>query len=144
MNVHTAARRLHTSVLAPAEKRALIWLAVRMPGWVNSDHLTGLALAAMLGAGLSYWLASVTPIGLVLVSFLPSTGSETILSTLARAGLSSDLVMGSRRSRRNDPVAFLLGGLAFPVTWAAVAIGVLVAPDAAVKCFATHALGTFG
>ncbi len=59
--------RVLTSVLAPLEKRALLWLAVRMPSWVHSDHLTGLALAAMLGAGLSFWLSSVTPIGLVLV-----------------------------------------------------------------------------
>ena len=35
-----------------------------MPAWVNSDHLTLLALVAMLGAGLSYWLASRTPAGL--------------------------------------------------------------------------------
>ena len=27
-------------------------LAVRMPAWVHSDHLTGLALAAMLGVSL--------------------------------------------------------------------------------------------
>ena len=30
-----------------------------MPPRINSDHLTGLALVAMLGAGASYWLASV-------------------------------------------------------------------------------------
>ena len=56
-----------TSILAPIEKRTLIWLAHRLPAWVNSDHLTALALAAMLFAGLSYWLASVTPAGLFLV-----------------------------------------------------------------------------
>jgi archaetidylinositol phosphate synthase len=63
---HEATRSL-TSVLAPLEKRTLIWLAHRMPSWVNSDHLTGLALTAMLFAGFSYWLASVTPAGLLLV-----------------------------------------------------------------------------
>jgi phosphatidylglycerophosphate synthase len=61
------ATRVLSSVLSPLEKRTLIWLATRMPAWVNSDHLTLLALAAMVGAGLSYWLASVTPVGLLLV-----------------------------------------------------------------------------
>ncbi len=61
------ATRVLTSVLSPLEKRTLIWLATRIPARVNSDHLTLLALAAMVGAGLSYWLASITPIGLLLV-----------------------------------------------------------------------------
>jgi len=61
------ASRSLTSLLAPVEKRALLWLATRLPPWVNSDHLTVLALAAMLLAGLSYWLARLSPAGLLLV-----------------------------------------------------------------------------
>jgi archaetidylinositol phosphate synthase len=61
------AGRSLTSILAPLEKRVLIWLAERLPWWVNSDHLTALALAAMLFAGLSYWLARVSAAGLLLV-----------------------------------------------------------------------------
>jgi phosphatidylglycerophosphate synthase len=53
------ATRVLTSILSPLEKRCLIWLAQRMPRRINSDHLTGLALLAMLGAGLSYWFASL-------------------------------------------------------------------------------------
>ena len=53
-----SATRSLTSILAPLEARTLIWLAIRMPRQVNSDHLTGLALVAMLLAGLSYWLVS--------------------------------------------------------------------------------------
>ena len=34
------ATRVHGSFLAAAEKRALVWMAERMPVWVNSDHLT--------------------------------------------------------------------------------------------------------
>jgi len=60
------ASRSLTSVLAPIEKRALLWLAARLPRWVNSDHLTALALAAMLSAGLSYRLASMSGAGLLL------------------------------------------------------------------------------
>ena len=60
------ASRSLTSVLAPVEKRALEWIAMRLPQWVNSDHLTGLALGAMLLSGLSYLLARVTSAGLLL------------------------------------------------------------------------------
>lgn len=50
--------RENRSLLAGAERRALLWMARRMPGWVNSDHLTLLGLSAMLSAGLAYWAAS--------------------------------------------------------------------------------------
>ena len=40
-----------TSVLAPLEKRCLVWMAERLPRRVNSDHLTVLALAAMGATG---------------------------------------------------------------------------------------------
>jgi len=49
--------RVHGSVLAPAEKRALVWLAERMPGWVNSDHLTLLGFGAQIATGVCYALA---------------------------------------------------------------------------------------
>jgi phosphatidylglycerophosphate synthase len=55
-------------MLSSLERRTLIWLATRIPRAINSDHLTGLALVAMIGAGASYWLASVTPLGLVLAT----------------------------------------------------------------------------
>ena len=47
--------REHGIALAHVEKRTLIWLAERLPRWVNSDHLTILALAAMAVAGLAFW-----------------------------------------------------------------------------------------
>jgi phosphatidylglycerophosphate synthase len=59
--------RVLTSVLAPLEKRVLLWLARRMPAAINSDHLTALALAAMIGAGAAFRLGATTPAGLVLV-----------------------------------------------------------------------------
>jgi len=52
------ASRSLTSVLCSLEKRTLLWLAARLPRRVSSDHLTVLALVAMLMAGLSYWLAT--------------------------------------------------------------------------------------
>jgi len=52
------ATREHTSLLAAAEKRALIRIAEKLPKWVNSDHLTGLGFVSLLFAGLLYWLAN--------------------------------------------------------------------------------------
>ena len=49
--------REHRSLLAAAEKRLLIQIARRLPTWINSDHLTGLALAAMAMAGAGYALS---------------------------------------------------------------------------------------
>jgi hypothetical protein len=34
------AERVHESTMSSIEKKTLIWLAQRMPAWVNPDHLT--------------------------------------------------------------------------------------------------------
>src|SRR5688572_27296340 len=65
--------REHRSVLAAVEKRALVWIAQRLPSAVTPDHLTILGAAAMLGAGaafaatpLSRWTLALVPIFLAL------------------------------------------------------------------------------
>ena len=50
--------RVHGSLLAAAEKRALVWMAERMPRWVNSDQLTLLGFAAQIATGVCYALAA--------------------------------------------------------------------------------------
>jgi phosphatidylglycerophosphate synthase len=52
-----AARRMHVALTASAEKKALQWMAERMPAWVTSDQLTVLGFAAQVGAGVAYGLA---------------------------------------------------------------------------------------
>jgi archaetidylinositol phosphate synthase len=53
--------RDHRSLTAAAEKRLLIWLAHRMPAWLNSDHLTALGLLGNALAGIGYALAGRDP-----------------------------------------------------------------------------------
>ncbi len=80
------AERRQESFLAPVEKRALVWMAQRMPAAINSDHLTILGFAAMFVAGCAYWLASVSRWGLVLASIclVLNWFGDSLDGTLAR------------------------------------------------------------
>jgi len=80
------ASRAQASFLAPIEKRCLIWLARRTPGWIDSDHLTALGLIALLGAGLSYWYARTNRLGLPLaiVCLALNWLGDSLDGTLAR------------------------------------------------------------
>ena len=79
--------RQHNSMLAAAEKRALIWIASRLPRWINSDHLSALGLAAMAGAGASFCAAQVDPIAgaiLVVLCLLLNWFGDSLDGTVAR------------------------------------------------------------
>ncbi|HEY1742103.1 MAG TPA: CDP-alcohol phosphatidyltransferase family protein [Granulicella sp.] len=77
MNTHTAitknevafipARRVNQALTASLEKRALQWMAYRMPGWLSSDQLTVLGLCAQIGAGIGYALSRYNRYALLLV-----------------------------------------------------------------------------
>jgi len=142
--------RVLTSVLAPLEKRVLLWMAVRMPSWVHSDHLTGLALAAMLGAGLSFWLASVTPIGLVLVAVCLAVNwfGDSLDGTLARVRHHERPRYGFYVDHVVDlfGTLFLLAGLAISGYMApllAVALLAVYFMLSAEIYLATHTIGRF-
>jgi archaetidylinositol phosphate synthase len=78
--------REHGSILAAIEKRALVWTAERLPRRVNSDHLTLLGYAAMLLAGVAYWLANRNRLALFVVVFalLVNWFGDSLDGTLAR------------------------------------------------------------
>jgi len=80
------ASRAQQSFLAPIEKRVLIWMARRTPGWISPDHLTVLGLVSMLGAGLSYWCARGNKAGLIAaIAFLALNWlGDSLDGTLAR------------------------------------------------------------
>ena len=144
------ATRQLTSVLAPLEKRTLVWLAMRMPRAVNSDHLTILALVAMLGAGLSYWLASVTPVGLVLVCVWLAVNwfGDSLDGTLARVRNCQRPRYGFYVDHVVDEfgVAFVLGGLAlsgYMTPWVAAVLLIAYFMLSIEVFLATHVLGVF-
>ena len=62
-----SARRVNQSLTARMEKRALQWMAERVPKWLTSDQLTILGLAAQIGAGVCYALSRFNRYALLLV-----------------------------------------------------------------------------
>ena len=80
------AGRAQVSLLAPLEKKVLVWMAHRMPPFINSDHLTLLGFLSLLGAGLSYWYARYNKAGLLMVcGFLALNWfGDSLDGTLAR------------------------------------------------------------
>jgi phosphatidylglycerophosphate synthase len=152
--MHTNTRvghvRVHGSLLAAAEKRALVWLAERLPRWVNSDHLTLLGLGAMLAAGLAYWAASVYPLALwgVVLALAVNWFGDSLDGTLARVRDQQRPMYGYYVDHVIDIVGalFLLGGLALSgYMTPLVALGLLIAylMLAAEAFLATHACGIF-
>jgi archaetidylinositol phosphate synthase len=80
------ADRAQVSFLAPMEKRVLIWMAGRTPAAINPDHLTVLGLAALIGAGFSYWYARQSKAGLILAMVCIAVNwlGDSLDGTLAR------------------------------------------------------------
>jgi archaetidylinositol phosphate synthase len=150
MTAHREAQRIHTSVLAAAEKRLLVRIAGRMPAFVNSDHLTSLAGIAMAVAGICYWIgpgstiAMLCAIGMLAVNWL----GDSLDGTLARVRRHERPRYGFYVDHVLDVVGilfllagFALGGFMSPL----VAAGFLVAYYLLMVeiALATHAVGEF-
>jgi len=142
--------RVHGSLLAAAEKRVLIWIAERLPRWVNSDHLTGLGAAGMLGAGLGYALSPHWRPALLLVVFFLMVNwfGDSLDGTLARVRRHERPRYGFYIDHVLDAVGILLliGGLLaggyvslLPAAAFLLAYYLLTIEIA----LATHALGVF-
>ena len=144
------AGRAQLSLLAPLEKKCLIWLARHTPRPINSDHLTALGLAALAGAGLSYWYARWSRAGLIwsIVFLALNWLGDSLDGTLAR-------VRNQQRPRYGfyvDHVVdafgtlFLLAGLAASgYMGERIAAGLLIAYFMlSIEVYlATYTLGTF-
>ena len=89
-NTHSTAfhraTRLQQSLLAAHEKRLLVWMAHRLPAWINSDHLTFLGFTAQLMNGVTYGLSRfsrswlIASIGFLALNWL----GDSMDGTLAR------------------------------------------------------------
>jgi len=142
--------REHTSVLAAAEKRALIWMAERMPRWVNSDHLTALGAIAMVATGAAFAAASRAPQALALVPLFLAINwfGDSLDGTVARVRNTQRPRYGFYLDHVVDIVntTFLFGGLALSglaSPWIASALLVSYLLLCAESFLATHTLGVF-
>jgi phosphatidylglycerophosphate synthase len=142
--------REHLAVTAALEKRALVWLASRLPAAVNSDHLTALGALAMVGAAAAFASARWTPLALALVPVFLAINwyGDSLDGTVAR-------VRGQQRPRYgyyvdhvvdlfNACVLFAgmaLSGLMHPVLAMGVLVGYVLL--CAESFLATHAVGVF-
>jgi len=142
--------REHGSLLAVAEKRALIWMAERLPRWVSSDQLSLLGLGAMLAAGLAYWASGSHPLALwlVVVALGVNWFGDSLDGTVARVRNQQRPMYGYYVDHVIDIIGalFLLGGLALsgymtPLVAFGLLIGFLML--SAETYLATHACGIF-
>ena len=138
------------SILSGLEKRCLVWMAQRMPKWINSDHLTALGLLGMLGAGASFWAASDQPlalVGVVICLFLNWFG-DSLDGTLARVRNAQRPKYGYYVDHIVDVFGafFLIGGLglssfmSLPIAAALMIVYLMVASEI---YLAAYAVGTF-
>jgi archaetidylinositol phosphate synthase len=124
--------RLQNSFTAATERKALLWLAARMPPSINSDHLTLLGFTAMFLAGCSYALARWNPWGLLLATVCLALNwfGDSLDGTLARVRNRQRPRYGFYVDHMIDSFGalFLMGGLAISgyVDWR-IATGLLVA-----------------
>ncbi len=142
--------RQQNSVLASIEERILIWIARRLPAWINSDHLTLLGFLSMLGVGLSYW-ASVwdrRALVLAILGLALNWFGDSLDGTLARVRDQQRPRYGFYVDHIVDIVGslFLLGGLATsgymdPLIGLGLLVGFLMV--SAERYLATHVLGVF-
>jgi archaetidylinositol phosphate synthase len=142
--------RVQESWVAAAEKRALLWLAARIPDRIGSDHLTVLGCAAQIGAGGCYGLASCNRCALlgVIACLTLNWLGDSLDGTVARVRQKLRPRYGFYVDHMVDSFGALalMGGLAFSGymhPW--IAIGLLVAflMLSIQSYLATHALGEF-
>lgn len=142
--------RIQESLVASAEKRALLWLAQRTPAWINSDHLTLLGFISQCLAGACYALARLNPDALLLgIVFLALNWlGDSLDGTLARVRDQQRPRYGFYVDHISDTIAafFLMGGLALSgYVHPGIAMGMLVAfLMLSIEAYlATYTLGRF-
>ena len=139
--------RVHNAVTANAEKRLLVWMAGRLPAWVNSDHLTFLGAVALFGVGASFW-AGGGALALVIPLLVLNWFGDSLDGTLAR-------VRNRQRPRYGYYVDHVLDAVGFVALFGGLILGGHMSPALGLGflatyfllvveiALATHARGTF-
>jgi len=124
--------RVQSSFLAGIEKKALLWIAPKLPNWVTPDMMTFLGLFAMVLIGISYYLVKyhwsfllMANLGLI-VNWL----GDSLDGTLARVRNQQRPKYGYYLDHLVDAfgMAFLIFGLAYsglvsqPFIWLILAL----------------------
>jgi archaetidylinositol phosphate synthase len=115
--VHAAAqhRRVNTGVLANLERRALLWIAHRLPARMHSDHLSAIGLGGMLAAGAAFAAGGTHPWALPMVcpALAVNWFGDSLDGTLARVRNQQRPRYGYYVDHVLDVIgtAFLFGGL---------------------------------
>jgi archaetidylinositol phosphate synthase len=142
--------RVQESWVAGVERSALLWLAARTPQSINPDHLTVLGLAAQMGAGASFALASQNRSMLLGVpAFLALNWlGDSLDGTLARVRQRQRPRYGFYVDHMVDSFGALalMGGLAlsgYMHPWIAAGLLVAFLMLSIQSYLATHALGEF-
>ena len=144
------ATRIQESFTSALERRALLWLATRMPSGIGPDHLTCLGFTAMLFAGGSYLLARWHPSGLLIATLFLAVNwfGDSLDGTLARLRQRQRPRYGFYVDHMIDSFGgiFLIGGLGASgyVIWP-IALSMLIAflLLSIESYLAAYTLGTF-
>jgi len=101
----------------------LIWLAARLPAWIHSDHLTALAMAAMIAAGAGYALArwDRRALWIVVIALAVNWFGDSLDGTLAR-------VRKAERPRYGFYVDHVLDIVGITVMLAGLALSTFMTP----------------
>jgi archaetidylinositol phosphate synthase len=144
------ATRIQGSITSVAERKLLVWLAARMPQWINSDHLTALGFVAMFLAGVSYSIARVHRAGWLMATFFLAVNwfGDSLDGTLARVRNCQRPRYGFYVDHMIDSFGamFLMGGLAISSSidwWIAAAMLVAFLLLSIETYLATYTLGNF-
>ena len=124
--------REHRSLLAHTEKRLLVFIARRLPPWINSDHLTLIGLVSMPVAGIAFARIPTAPwsAGLFVLALAANWFGDSLDGTLARVRDQQRPRYGYYVDHVLDVIgaALLMGGIAISGFMSPlVALGVLVA-----------------
>lgn len=127
-------RRINETFTAEAEKRFLLRICQRIPGWVTSDMLTMLGIVGSAFAFIGYWLSTYSPRWLIvaIAGIFVNWLGDSLDGTLARYN-----------NAERPQYGFFLDHITDTVAIGLVAIGIGVSPYASITSGLVVLLGYY-